>query len=325
MAAALRSFVPLGNPNPNPSPSIRRTTAMLGLCRLPGPRVSRFEAHPTRSFAVAPGPSPSIHTPIPGRSHQIRRLVLDRRFPAHVTSSEPQEDPRHNDGESGKDELGLETDEPLDTLNQMLESFKEEAIKMRSVSQEAYEVYSKRAMVALKEATENIKIQADEARHELNKLAEVISVEGKEYLSTAAKDSPEPVKDIVETFAASPDELKNVSEVRDFYLGIPYGGLLAIGGFLHFMLTGSLVGIRFGVILGSAILALSVLSLRAWKSGRSCFGFLRGQAAIAAFIFIREWILLSQRLSFPSLFNTLVRMMVDGQSKGPSLEQAPED
>lgn len=51
------------------------------------------------------------------------------------------------------------------------------------------------------------------------------------------------------------------------------------------MLTGSLSAIRFGVILGSSLLALSVASLRAWRSGSSHAAFLKGQAG-QFFLFI---------------------------------------
>uniref|UniRef100_A0A1D1ZIH9 Biotin synthase n=1 Tax=Anthurium amnicola TaxID=1678845 RepID=A0A1D1ZIH9_9ARAE len=290
MAAALHSFASLGNPSPNPRRIIRRTAVMLGLSPLPS--LSRHEAPRIWCAATVPG----LHGSTYGRFPRSRHLVLDRRFSLHATFAAPQEDSMYNemDGESVKGELGVEANEPLEAWKQMLESFKEDAIKMQSVSQEAYDIYSKRAMVVLKETSENMKIQADQARRDLSKLAEVIGKEGQEYLSTAAKNSPESVKDIVETFASSHNKLNDLSEVRDFYLGIPYGGFLAIGGFLHFMLTGNVSGIRFGVILGGILLALSVSSLRAWRSDRSSTIFLKGQASITAVIFIREWNLLSR-------------------------------
>lgn len=94
---------------------------------------------------------------------------------------------------------------------------------MQEMSQEAYEVYYKKAVVILKETSEQLKIQAEKASQDLSVIAKEISAEGKEYLSTAAENSPEEVKDIVETFASSKDDLKEVSKVRDFYVGIPYG------------------------------------------------------------------------------------------------------
>lgn len=104
-----------------------------------------------------------------------------------------------------------------------LAAFKEQALKMQSMSQEAYDVYSKKALVVLKDTSEKLKIQAEKARQDLSVIATEISEESKEYLSNAAENSPVPVKDIVETFASSTDELNDVSKMRDFYLGIPYG------------------------------------------------------------------------------------------------------
>lgn len=92
---------------------------------------------------------------------------------------------------------------------------------MQSVSQEAYEQYSKKAAVVFKEASEQLKIQAEKAKQDLSVIAKEVSEEGKEYLSKAAENPS--VKDVVETFASSTEDLDEISEVRDFYLGIPYG------------------------------------------------------------------------------------------------------
>lgn len=125
--------------------------------------------------------------------------------------------------EKEKDELKAEANEAQKAWEETLESFKEEALKMKEKSQEAYEVYSKKAMVVLKETSEKLKIEADKAKQDLSIVAKQISEEGKVYLTTAAEKSPEPVKDVVETFASSTDNLKDVSQVRDFHVGIPYG------------------------------------------------------------------------------------------------------
>lgn len=87
-------------------------------------------------------------------------------------------------------------------------------------------MYSKKAIVILKETSEQLKIQAEKARQDLSVIVKEISEEGKEYLSTAAEKSPEPVKDIVDTFAtvgSSVNQDTKFSEVPDFFLGIPYG------------------------------------------------------------------------------------------------------
>lgn len=104
-----------------------------------------------------------------------------------------------------------------------LASLKEQALKMQSVSQEVYEIYSERAKVILIETSKQLKAQADKASQDLNELAKVIGEDGKEYLSLAAENSPVPLKDVVETFTSPSDDLDKISKVRDFYLGIPYG------------------------------------------------------------------------------------------------------
>jgi len=62
------------------------------------------------------------------------------------------------------------------------------------------------------------------------------------------------------------------------YYIICTGGLLALGGFLSFMITGSISAIRFGVILGGTLFGLAVYSLRSWKKGESSVVALKGQA-----------------------------------------------
>ena len=47
----------------------------------------------------------------------------------------------------------------------------------------------------------------------------------------------------------------------------PVGTFLTVGGFLNFMLTGSTSAIRFGIVLGFALLALGISSLRSQREG----------------------------------------------------------
>lgn len=109
-----------------------------------------------------------------------------------------------------------------DQWKEALEHFKTEALKVKAVSEEAYGVYSKKAMEILMDTSEKLKIQADKAQQDLSIIAKEISQEGNKYLAAAAKNSPDSVKEILETYA-SVDELKNISSIRDFYFGIPYG------------------------------------------------------------------------------------------------------
>lgn len=124
--------------------------------------------------------------------------------------------------EKEKDNHKLGSEESHEAWKEALESFKEQALKIQSVSQEAYEIYSKKALIILKETSEDLKIQADKAGRDLSAITKELSEEGKEYLSTAAENSPE-VKEIVETFTISNDDLSDVSKIHDFRVGIPYG------------------------------------------------------------------------------------------------------
>lgn len=138
--------------------------------------------------------------------------------------------------EKEKQDLKEEVEASEEAWKQTLAAFKEQALKMQSVSQEAYDVYSKEALIVLKDTSEKLKIQAEKARQELSVIATEISEESKEYLSNAAENSVVPVKDIVETFTSPTDELNDVSKMRDFYLGIPYGILIYLCWILNSIL-----------------------------------------------------------------------------------------
>lgn len=55
------------------------------------------------------------------------------------------------------------------------------------------------------------------------------------------------------------------------------GLLLLVGGFVSFMVSGSIAAIRFGVILGGALFALSLGSLKSQRKGESSANFFKGQ------------------------------------------------
>lgn len=56
-------------------------------------------------------------------------------------------------------------------------------------------------------------------------------------------------------------------KVYDFCLGIFYGGFLFVGGLLWFIFFGLILVIRFGVLLGSVIFYLGLISLKKWEKG----------------------------------------------------------
>ncbi|KAI5662985.1 hypothetical protein M9H77_22308 [Catharanthus roseus] len=322
----------IGNPNPNPYSDgcVKRVSSITSCCSAPSLRFEFLQRRNGHKLSLS---SLSVC------SRRLRSgLIPLRPRPVPVFSfaaSHEESKPSDIEVEKEKGDLKGEVEESQEAWQQTLAAFKEQALKMQSVSQEAYEVYSKKAMIVLKDTSEKLKIQAEKARQDLSVIAKEISEEGKEYLTNAAENSPEEVKDIVETFASSTDELKDVSKVRDFYLGIPYGALLSVGGFLSFMVTGSISAIRFGVILGGTLLALSIASLRSWRKGESSSLPLKGQAAISAILFLRQVRILLMRPFIANYISALVsgammvfyayRVIKDrDQAEGSNLEKGTE-
>ncbi|CAK7343556.1 unnamed protein product [Dovyalis caffra] len=260
---------------------------------------------------------------------------LNRAIVAFAASHEDSHSEIEVEKETKDRKLGGEESEEV--WKQTLESFKEQALKLQSVSQEAYEIYSKKAMVVLQETSEKLKIEAEKAKSDLGELAKEFGEESIDYLVAATENSPEPVKEVVETLSSSTDNLNDISKVQDFQLGIPYGLLLSTSGFISFMLSGSIASIRFGVILGGALLALSVSSLKAYRRGEPYPLALKGQAAIAAIIFLRDIsIIITRRASFFTPLATLIsgamaafylyKIAMDGkESKGSDLGHGAED
>ncbi|KAI3847678.1 hypothetical protein MKX03_008856 [Papaver bracteatum] len=145
--------------------------------------------------------------------HQHNNILV-----SFSASNQEEKKPDEIDAEKEKNEVKSGAEESEESWKHMLESFKEQALKMQDISQEAYELYSKKAAVILKETSEKLKIQAEKSILDFSRLAKDISVEGKE---SVAEKSPEQVKGIVETFAASsPDDWKNADKVPHFFLVI---------------------------------------------------------------------------------------------------------
>ncbi|XP_050213593.1 protein FATTY ACID EXPORT 3, chloroplastic [Mercurialis annua] len=217
-----------------------------------------------------------------------------------LSASASAEESKHSDIENEKNDVKEETQEDW---KKIIDSVK---LKMQSLSGESYEEYSKKATVVLKETQDQLQVLSVKLQANFSEMSKEVAEGSKEYLATAAENSPEPVKEIVETLASSADDVNEISQVRDFHVGIPYGFFLSIGGFLSFMLTGSISAIRFGVILGAALLALSVSSLKSFQKGEHNSGALKGQTAIAAIIFLREIGFLFKSASLFSFFPTVI-------------------
>uniref|UniRef100_A0A6V7QSG5 Protein FATTY ACID EXPORT 3, chloroplastic n=1 Tax=Ananas comosus var. bracteatus TaxID=296719 RepID=A0A6V7QSG5_ANACO len=324
MALSLHSFASLRSPNPNPNP----TPLLHGIRGTePLPRLSN---------------SPFLHLEPRRRalcsSQAPHRVVVSarRRFSRIVSFAAANEESKFEDApvEIEKDKTDIKSEVSQEEWAQTLEQFKAEALKMKAKSAEAYEIYSKKAVEMLLETSEKLKIQTDKAQKDLGVILKEVGEEGQQYLSMAAEKSPDSVKDILETFKSLGD-LKSMSQVRDYHVGVPFGSFLAVGGFLNFMLTGSIPAIRFGVVLGTALLALSIASLRSWRSGRASPLLLKGQAAIAIIIFLRQLVIFFQDWSFSTFFMFLIsgaiaslyvfHFRTGGDQKGPSIEQSLEN
>jgi len=204
----------------------------------------------------------------------------------------------------------IKPEEAQEAWKVMLEQFKAEALRMQALSMQAYGEYSKRTREVLLEAADKLKIQADKAQKDLSVIATEVGQEGQEYLTMAAQNSPDSIKDITATFRAL-GKLNWPSEYEDYHVGIPFGTFLTVGGFLNFMLTGSTSAIRFGIVLGFALLALGISSLRSQREGgRRPRLLLKGQAAIASIIFFREFSVLLKSCWFPKIFMVLLSGVV---------------
>lgn len=303
----------LTNPNPNFSSlplknKLSSSSSMASFTFAP-PTSSfslRFESihRRRRTLLVAAGlaatspPKGLSGLSLPSRYRQKKNLSVVFAASHEEPSSEAEIDTEKND-------INKASEASQEAWDKALASFREQALKLQSVSQEAYEVYMKKAVVTLKETAEQLKIQADQAKQDLSVMTRELSEEGRQYLATAAENSPEPVKDVVETFVSARD-LDDVSKVRDFYIGIPYGTILSVGGFLNFMVTGSLSAMRFGVILGGILLALSVSSLRSWRKGEFSDTTLKGQAAITSLLFLRDTRLVFEGLTLVGLLKMII-------------------
>lgn len=205
--------------------------------------------------------------------------------------------------------MKLETSQ--EAWKESLEYFKSEAIKLKAMSEESYEIYSKKATEVLMSLSEKLKIESEKAQKDLSKIAKEISEEGQEYLKRVAENPPESTKEYVGVLKES-SEVKNIDDVRDYHVGVVYGSFLAIGGFLSFMLTGSVAAVRFGIILGSALVALAIWSKRSRSSGRESVLPFQGQTAIATVIFLREFLIFKQGASLV----TLIRLLISAAAAG---------
>ncbi|CAF2048203.1 unnamed protein product [Brassica rapa] len=82
---------------------------------------------------------------------------------------------------------------------------------------------------------------------------------------------------------------KRAAKIHDFCFGIPYGGLVMSGGLLGFAFSRNLTSLSTGVLYGGGLLALSTLSMKIWRQGKSSFPYILGQAVLSAVVFWKNF------------------------------------
>lgn len=97
----------------------------------------------------------------------------------------------------------------------------------------------------------------------------------------AIKGETEPVEEPIVT------QQTRAAKIHDFCLGIPFGGLVLCGGLVGFVFSRNPATLITGLFFGGPLLALSTLSLKVWRKGKSSLPFMLGQAVLAA-VLIRK-------------------------------------
>ncbi|XP_062224697.1 protein FATTY ACID EXPORT 3, chloroplastic-like isoform X2 [Phragmites australis] len=269
MAASLVHAVAAPLPSPV-QPARAGAAAFHPLASAPSLRLARSSFSASRRRLEVSLRAVSAGHCLSGRGALRGRRVVAALAGEETEGSEVGDDKDNSNGE-------IKPEEAQEAWKVMLEQFKAEALRMQALSMQAYDVYSKRTREVLLEASEKLKIQADKAQKDLSVMATEVRQEGQEYLMMAAQNSPDSIKDITETFRAL-GSLSWPSQYKDYHVGIPFGTFLAVGGSLNFMLTGSTSALRFGIVLGLALLALGISSLRLQRKGRRPRLLLKGQA-----------------------------------------------
>lgn len=159
-------------------------------------------------------------------------------------------------------------------------------------------------------ASGELKEKAGEVKGAAQRAGGRLAAEGEERLEQAADHAPPgPLKEIAEAAreAHTEERARAGAVIHDFCLGIPYGGVLAVGGIVWGLLVGSTDALRYGAICGLVISVASFLSLRAWKQRRETIMFTFAQAVVSFLVFFKEAKRFSQSGAvFPTLLTAVV-------------------
>ncbi|XP_022928643.1 protein FATTY ACID EXPORT 1, chloroplastic [Cucurbita moschata] len=77
---------------------------------------------------------------------------------------------------------------------------------------------------------------------------------------------------------------KRSAKIHDFCFGIPFGGIVLSGGLISLIFSRNPSALT-SLISGGALLALSTLSLKIWRQGKSSLPYILGQAVLTASFF----------------------------------------
>lgn len=100
---------------------------------------------------------------------------------------------------------------------------------------------------------------------------------------------------------------KRAAKIHDFCFGIPFGGLVFVGGLVGFLISGNPRTLMSGVLYGGALLALSTLSLKVWRQGKPSFPFILGQAVLSlALLWKHSRAYTLTKKIFPTGFNVVI-------------------
>ncbi|KAL3632514.1 hypothetical protein CASFOL_025498 [Castilleja foliolosa] len=104
---------------------------------------------------------------------------------------------------------------------------------------------------------------------------------------------------------------EKAAKIHDFCFGIPFGGLVLSGGLIASIFTRNLVTLKTGLLYGGALLALSTISLKVWKQGKSSVPFILGQAVLSIALLWKSIQAYSlTRKLFPTAFNAVISAMM---------------
>ncbi|GAB4846930.1 hypothetical protein Ancab_025940 [Ancistrocladus abbreviatus] len=115
------------------------------------------------------------------------------------------------------------------------------------------------------------------------------SVQGTENSYLTTEEQVEENIGVNGSVKSSVTEQKRAAKIHDFCFGIPFGGIVLTGGLLGFVFSRNLTTLSTGVLFGGALLALSTISLKIWRQGKSSLPFILGQAVLSAALFWKNF------------------------------------